>query len=99
MKSEPVVDGFYVSNLYGMETKQGLVRIELMLDGKSQGYVQIVPDEARHLAGNLMNCAETAIQEEMLMNYLKLARFPLDKAIQLLAHFREYRRTNNGGER
>ena len=76
----------WVSSIYGTEAERGLV--EINLDGK---LLQIVPEEARSFAMNLLRSAEAAEADECLIEFAKESGLGLQGGFALVHAFRRHR--------
>lgn len=80
-----------VSSGYGANTRQPFVELELEL--RDDGTIQISPDEARDLASNLFQAAEASESDAFLVEFhTEKAELPLEKAAALLDMYRRWRK-------
>lgn len=79
---------FWVTSMYGYKNRAPLVTLTVP-DG---GMHQMAPDEARHLALNLIECAEAAEQDGFIIEWA-MTKFSLkeEQATMILGDFREWR--------
>ncbi len=92
-------DGFYCESGYGVFEQAPYVQITIRLRDEVR-ITQITPQNARELAMNLLQCAEAADMDAMVIRFLQSRlHFPLDKAAQVIFDLRVFRDEMNGPER
>lgn len=89
--------GLYVETMYGANTRKGLCNVTLTDEEGKSTQITVSPEDARAMAMNLLEAAEAATQEEMLVRFLtEETKVPLQQAAQVIGVFRKYRDSNSG---
>lgn len=84
-------DGFYCQSGYGVLGQEPYVQITIRLRDEVR-ITQISPDNARELALNLLECAEAADMDAIVIRFMQeRVHQTLDVAAQVLIDFRELR--------
>lgn len=78
---------FWVRSMFGAESRQPIV-VVTMPGGES---VQMSPEDARSLAGNLLAGAEAAEGDGFFVDFLSNAGVDEERQAAMLAAFRDYR--------
>lgn len=78
----------WVSSCYGFKTRKPLVEIHYQ-----DTMLQISPEEARDLAGNLMMCAEATEQDAFLLDWFQeTMKVDIKQAAVVLLDYRKWRK-------
>jgi len=84
-------DGFYCESQYGVFERKPIVQITVRLRDEVR-ITQVTPDNARALAMNLLECAEAADMDAVVIEFLqKRLGQTLEVAATIVGEFRELR--------
>jgi len=83
--------GFMVTTLYGQKTKKPLVQIELKGLNNKRATIQLDIATAREFAMNVMQAAESAIQDAFVIEFFQDLGLEDDARANLLVEFRKRR--------
>jgi hypothetical protein len=87
-----------VSTIFGAKTRQPIVVVKLHKTARERGEFQLSIAEARDLAANILQAAESGLQDAFIIDFAK--SFDLDEQGQahMLRMFREMRRDRQNDE-
>jgi hypothetical protein len=86
----------WVDTLYGGEVRKGLVQLSF-----GDTSAQFTPDEAREVANHLLQAAEVAEQEDVMVRFIEEVhneKLTTEEIGVLLLRFRALRHENDSGE-
>jgi hypothetical protein len=86
------MSGFMVTTLYGRESKKPLVQIEMKGIANKRATIQLDIATAREFAMNVLQAAESAIQDAFIIEFFQDLGIEDDQRQAVLAAFREKRR-------
>lgn len=88
MMSREKPEQIWVASGYGGNTRKPFVSMTV----RDLKPVQLSPEEARDLAGNLIACAEAADQDAFLVEWFQSEfDLPIERAAQILVRYRDAR--------
>lgn len=87
------INSFFCQSGFGAHTRKPFVSVTVILDGHTHT-AQMPPDNARELAQNLLQCAEAADMDAIVMQFLtERLHQPIEAAAAVLNDFRTLRDT------
>lgn len=87
-----------VSTIFGARARKPIVVIKWPKEARERGEVQLSVEEARDLAANIVQAAESAIQDAFLMDFAKSMDLDEHGQVQMLTMFRTMRRDRQNDE-
>jgi hypothetical protein len=87
-----------VSTIFGARARKPIVVITWPKVARERGDVQLSVEEARELAANIVQAAESAIQDAFLMDFAKSMDLDEHGQAQMLTMFRTMRRDRQHDE-
>lgn len=81
-----------VSTLFGRNTNEAIVVVKIPKQARERGELQLRVSEARDLALNVLQAAESALQDAFIIDWAKSMELDEQGQAQMLAMFRQMRR-------
>lgn len=87
-----------VSTLFGRNSNEPIVVVKLPKTARDRGELQLRVSEARDLAANILQAAESAIQDAFIVDLARSMKLDEQGQAQMLGMYREMRRDRQNDE-